>query len=192
MVAEQFNNSGNEVVMTFQDKIARSLYRMQNKLFDTHVHITGTQVDTIMLEIVEDRYHNESIDIVQYFDITCVLDFPNDEIPVSLSSTDSNMDSTSSNVLHLYDILPITCFFKNSDLAKLNVIKGSVILYKLKLIDGNFQVIPLQITDTVAKGNPSSAILWQEYTVAPVVNYELTNNSDYIRIVEEFRLKNTF
>lgn len=178
--------------MTIQDKIARSLYRMHNKLFDTHVQVTGTQVDTIMLEITEDRYHNESIEIVQYFDITCVLDFPNDEIPLSMSSTDNNMDSTSSNVLHLYDILPISCFFKSSDIAKLNVIKGSVILYKIKLLDGSFQVIPLQITDTVAKGNPSSAILWQEFTVAPVVSYELSNNEDYIRIVEEFKLKNTF
>lgn len=178
--------------MTIQDKIARSLYRMHNKLMDTHIQVTGTQVDTIMMEIVEDRYHNESIEIVQHFDIVCVIDFPNDEIPLSMSSTDNNIDSSSSNVLHLYDILPISCFFKSSDLAKLNVIKGSIILYKIKLMDGSFQVIPLQITDTVAKGNPSSAILWQEFTVAPVVNYELTNNPDYINIVEEFKTKNIF
>lgn len=178
--------------MTIQDKIGRSLYRMHNKLMDVNVQVTGTEVDTIMMEIVEDRYHNESIEIVQHFDITCVIDFPNDEIPLSMSSTDNNMDSSSSNVLHLYDILPITCFFKSSDLKKLNVIKGSVILYKIKLMDDSFQVIPLQITDTVAKGNPSSAILWQEFTVSPVVNYELTNSEDYQNIVREFKNKNTF
>lgn len=178
--------------MTIQDRIARATYRMQNKLMDTHVQVTGTQVDTIMMEIIEDRYHNEEITIKQYFEITCVIDFPNNEVPVSLSSTYTNTDANSSNVLHLYDILPITCFFKTSDIQKLDVIKGSIILYKLKLMDGSFQVMPLQITDTVAKGNPSSAIMWQEFTVAPVTNYELTQSQEYASIVEQFKEKNTF
>lgn len=178
--------------MTMQDTIGRKLYRMQNKLMDFHVQVTGTQVDTILIEIVEDRYHNESVEIKQSFDITCVISFPNDEIPVSMNSKNDNMSEGNSNVLHLYDILPITCFFKTSDLQKLNVIKGSVILYKIKAIDGSFQVMPLQITDAVAKGNPSSAIIWQEFTVAPVTNYELTNSEEYRNIVEEFKEKNIF
>jgi hypothetical protein len=59
-------------------------------------------------------------------------------------------------------------------------------------MDGTFQVIPFQITDTVAKGNPSSAILWQEFTIAPVTNYELMNSDEFARIVEDFKEKNTF
>ena len=178
--------------MTIQDRIGRALYRMHNSLMDLHVKVSGTQVDTVLLEITEDRYHNSNMEIKQYFDITVVIDFPNNEIPVSMSSTDNNMQEGSSNVLHLYDILPITCFFKTSDLQRLSVIKGSIILYKIKAIDGSFQVMPLQITDAVAKGNPSSAILWQEFTVAPVTSYELTSNQEYIDIVEDFKKKNTF
>src|SRR5574344_1523582 len=155
---------------SYQDTLARAMLAYQNKLMDFNVEITGTKVTTVLLEIEEDKYHNEGITIKSNSEITCIFNFPNNEIPVSMSSAQDNTASDSTNVLHLYDILPITCFFKTSDLQSLSVIKGSVVLYKIKMIDGNFQVIPFQITDAVAKGNPSSAILWQEFTVAPVTS----------------------
>jgi hypothetical protein len=173
--------------MTVQDCIARKLYNMQNSLFDRNVELSGTKVSTIMLDIVTDKYNNTQASIMQHFDIVCMIDFPMGEIPTSMGDTQSNTNSESSNVLHMYDILPITGFFKTSDLKRLNLIIGSVILYKIKNMVGGFQVIPLQIVDTVGKGNTSSAILWQEYTLSPVVDYALTSLPEYLEIVENFK-----
>lgn len=177
--------------MTSQDKLTRALYKMQLKLYDVKTEVTGTQCDSLLLEINSDKYGNEEVLISQYFELVAVFNFPEDEIPVSLSSTQNNQNPESTNVLHLYDIVPISCFVKSEDLQKLQIIIGSVILYKIKLMDGNFQIIPFQIIDCVAKGN-QSAILWQQLTVAPLLNYELLNNETYKQIVEDFKNKNTF
>lgn len=173
----------------FQDKLARSFQAFQDRLMDFNVELTGTKCSTILLEVLEDKYRNEQTVISQQYDITCVFNFPEDEIPVNLSSTDNNFDSSSSNTFHLYDIVPITCYLKTEDVARLKVIKGSIILYKIRTMDRAFQVIPFQILDVVAKGNPSSAILWQEFTVAPVTSYEILNNPQYKEIVDEFKLR---
>ncbi len=172
---------------TIQDCLARKIYAMQNSLMNLNVEYTGTKVSTILLDITEDKYGNNETVIRQYYDVTCVISFPMDEIPTSISSTQNNMEETSTNVLHMYDVLPITAYFKTDDLKQLSLIKGSVILYKIKNMTDDFQVIPLQITDAVSKGNASSGILWQEYTLAPVVDYSLTQSAEYIAIVEEFK-----
>lgn len=171
---------------SFQDSLARKLYRFQNKIQSFNVKIKGTEVSTIMLEIVEDRYHNTQMSIVNRMNVTCVISFPMDEIPVSLSSTQNSMSNESSNVLHLWELLPITCFFRNDEIENLNIRKGNIILYKLKTADGKFQVMELQITDCIAKGNPSSGILYSEYSLAPVTDFALRDNEEYRNIIDEY------
>lgn len=175
--------------MTVQDSIARKLYDFQNKLQSFNVQLKGTQVSTMIIEMTTDQYGNTESAIQQYFDVDCVFDFPQDEIPVSLSSTQNNMSENSSQVLHLWDLLPISMWVKNNDIKILNFKKGSIVLYPLKMADGNIQVIEFQITDLIAKGNPSSGILYSEYTVAPATDFALRDTEEYKQLVEEFREK---
>lgn len=114
------------------------------------------------------------------------MDFPDDDIPTS--TMDSNSSSqTQSNVLHMYDILPISAYFKNEDIKKYNIRKDSVILLKLRNFDDTFQILKLQITDSVSKGNVSSGVYHHNFVVAPITSYQLLNDDEFVSLVEELK-----
>lgn len=170
--------------MTINDRIGRKLKNMQNRLYDTRIKISGVSCNTVLLNISIDKYKNTEIIIDNYYDLECMLDFPNDEIPTSLTNTQDNQGSS---VLHMYDLLPISCFIKHKDVVDKHIKIGSVILYRIMNFDDTYQVIPFQILDVVGKGNPSSAIIWNQFTVAPTVSYQLDNEEYYQQIYEYYQ-----
>ena len=169
--------------MTIQDKIARKIFKYQNKLQSFNVKIKGTEIATCLLDIEEDKYGNTAMSLRAMAEVHCIFDFPMDEIPVSLSSTNSNTDKNSTQVLHLFELLPISCWFRNDDISELNIKKGMILLYPIKLADQNIQVIEFQVIDLVAKANPNSGVLYSEYTVAPATNFAFRETEEYQNIL---------
>lgn len=171
---------------TVQDCIARKLWKFTRKMEDRFVDVSGTQCHCAIVSVEFDKYQNtyQSVELSGFINV--MLDFPMDEIPTSsMNSNDSN--NTQSNVLHMYDILPINAYFKSEDIVKYNIRKDSVILFKLRNFDDTFQVIKLQIVDSVSKGNTSSGVYAHNFIVAPITSYQLLNDHEFKSIVEDLK-----
>lgn len=171
---------------TFQDCIARKMWKFTRKMEDNFIRISGTQCHCAVVDVDYDKYNNtyQTVELSGFIDV--LMDFPNDEIPTSTQDTNSSSD-TQSNVLHMYDILPINAYFKNEDIVKYNIRRDSVILFKLKNFDDTFQIIKLQITDAVSKGNVSSGVYAHNFVVAPITSYQLLNDSEFKAIIEDLK-----
>lgn len=171
---------------TVQDCLARKLWKFQKKMEDIHIRLSGTQCRCAVISIEFDKYNNtyQSVNLSGFTDV--LLDFPNDEIPTSSMSSNST-ESSNANVLHLYDVIPITANFKNEDITKYDIKKDSVILVRLRNFDDTFQIIKLQITDAVSKGNASSGVYYHTFTLAPITSYQLLNDPEFKSIVEELK-----
>jgi hypothetical protein len=174
---------------TVQDCIARKLWKFQRKMEDNHIFISGTQCHCAVIDVEYDKYNNtyQSVRLSNYINV--LLDFPMDEIPTSSQNTNSSSDSQS-NVLHMYDILPINAYFKNEDVVKYNIRRDTVIVFKLRNFDDTFQVIKLQVTDAVSKGNVSSGVYAHNFIVAPITSYQLLNDPEFKSIIEDLKNRN--
>ena len=174
---------------TVQDCIGRKLWNFQRKMEDTHIRLSGTQCRCAVIAIEIDKYQNtyQSVQLSGFVDV--LMDFPNDEIPTSSIDTQSSGEGNS-NVLHLYDVVPITANFKNEDIKKYDIRKDSVILVKLRNFDDSFQIIKLQITDSVSKGNASSGVYFHTFTLAPITSYQLLSDEEFKSIVAELEKDN--
>jgi hypothetical protein len=85
----------------------------------------------------------------------------------------------------MYDLLPISAYFKSEDIKKYNIRKDSVILLKLRMFDDSFQILKLQIVDAVSKGDASSGTYHHNFVVAPITSYELLNDVEFKSLIEE-------
>lgn len=171
---------------TVQDCIARKLWKFTRQMEDQFIRISGTQCHCAVIDVEYDKYNNtyQTIELSGFIDV--LMDFPNDEIPTSTQNSNSSSNSQS-NVLHMYDILPINAYFKSEDIVKYNIRRDSVILFKLKNFDDTFQIIKLQVTDSVSKGNVSSGVYAHNYIVAPITSNQLLNEPEFKSIVEELK-----
>lgn len=166
-----------------QDCISRKLWNFKRKMQDNFIFVGGTKCTCVVINVTYDKYDN-TIQSVNSSDLIEVLmDFPNNDIPTSTMSSNSSFESQS-NVLHMYDILPITAYFKNEDIIKYNIRRDSIILIKLRNFDNSFQVLKLQITDSISQGDISSGTYHHNFVVAPITSYEILNDSTFNSIVE--------
>ena len=169
---------------TVQDCIARKMWKFTRRMEDQFIRISGTQCHCAVIDVEFDKYQNsyQTVRLSDYVD--ALLDFPMDEIPTSsMNSNDSS--NIQSNVLHMYDILPITAYFKSEDVIKYNLRLDSVIVFKLRNFDDTFQTIKLQIVDTVSKGNTSSGVYAHSFIVAPITSSQLLNEPEFKSIINE-------
>ena len=168
-------------MLTANEKIQRAISYMQLKLHDASIQLLGTGgTHTYLIKLKQDMYQNKEYEILDYKSVFCRINFPGNEIPVMTLGTDVN--TTSNNVLHMYDILPITAHFRFEDDVK----TGNIILYKIKMGSGAFQVTPLEVLAPVATATQTNVVL-QEFNVAPVTNGELLNLTIFKSLVEKFR-----
>ena len=167
-----------------QDCLARRLWKFKRKMEDINIRISGTRCRCALINVIMDKYHNtcQSVELSGFVDV--VMDFPDNDIPTSTMNSNSSYNSQN-NVIHMYDLLPISAYFKNEDIKKYNIRKDSVIVLKLRNFDDSFQVLKLQIVDAVSKGNASSGVYHHNFIVAPITSYELQNDSNFKEIVEE-------
>lgn len=171
---------------TVQDCLARKLWKFNRKMEDNFINISGTRCRCAIINVEFDKYNNtyQSVDLSGFANV--VMDFPDDDIPTSTMSSNSSSE-TQSNVLHMYDVLPISAYFKNEDIIKYNIRKDSVILLKLRNFDESFQILKLQITDSISKGNASSGVYHHNFIVAPITSYQLINDDNFVSLVEELK-----
>ena len=169
---------------TVQDCIARKMWKFTRRMEDQFIRISGTQCHCAIIDVQFDKYQNsyQTVRLSDYVDV--LLDFPMDEIPTS-SMNSNNSSNTQSNVLHMYDILPITAYFKSEDVIKYNLRLDSVIVFKLRNFDNTFQTIKLQIVDTVSKGNTSSGVYAHSFIVAPITSSQLLNEPEFKSIIDK-------
>ena len=160
------------------------MWKFTRRMEDQFIRISGTQCHCAIIDVQFDKYQNsyQTVRLSDYVD--ALLDFPMDEIPTS-SMNSNNSSNTQSNVLHMYDILPITAYFKSEDVIKYNIRLDSVIVFKLRNFDDTFQTIKLQIVDTVSKGNTSSGVYAHSFIVAPITSSQLLNEPEFKSIVDE-------
>lgn len=170
-------------IKSIQDAIYRKLYPFQNKVTDTLIQTLGTGSTCFQIILDEDKYKNREYKIIDYNELYTLINFPGNEIPVTYSEFNNE---TSNQVLHLYDILPITAHFKNEDMQTKNIKKGNIILYKIKMADGNFNVLPLEIIDLVAQATVSN-VVWVQWNLALPTNYALLQLPEYQHIVKIFK-----
>jgi hypothetical protein len=175
-------------IQSIQDAIYRKLSYVQNKITDTLIQILGTGADCFQIILDEDKYKNKEYKITGYNSIYALIAFPDNEVPVGYST---NQNEQSSQVLHMYDLLPITCHFKNEDMQTKEIRKGNILLYKIKMADATFQVLPLEIIDLVAKATVSN-IVWVQWNLALPTNFAFLQSLEYQRIVETFKNTNTW
>jgi hypothetical protein len=171
---------------TIQDCIARRLWKFKRKMEDNFVQINGTRCHCGIINVQYDKYNNtyQSFELSGFIDV--VLDFPMSEIPTStMDGNDSS--NTQSNVLHMYDLLPINAYFKSEDIVKYNIRRDCIIIFKLKNFDDTFQIIKLQITDSISKGNVSSGVYVHNFIVAPITSYQLLNEPEFKSIIEKLK-----
>lgn len=169
---------------SIQQKLSIAFAQSQKKLFDTNIQSLGTGVNTILLDITEDMYGDESIEIIENKEIFVYINFPNNEVPLP---QDSNSNVDSGNTLHLYDILPITANFKFSD----NVKKGNVFFHKIKIAEGNYAVVPYQCLEAIGQSTITD-IVYVEWNVSPITNFELANSSAYQTLYNNFKDNNNW
>lgn len=169
---------------TIQDCIARKLWRYTRKLEDKHIQISGTQCHCVLIDVQYDKYNNtyQTVRLSNYIDV--LMEFPMDEIPTS-DMDSNNTSNAQSNVLHMYDILPINAYFKSEDVVKYNIRRDCVIVFKLRQFDDTFRTIKLQICDAVSKGNASSGVYAHNFIVAPITSSQLLNDEEFKSIIAE-------
>jgi hypothetical protein len=137
------------------------------------------------MSIDKDEFKNKTIVITDYKSLWCRIEFPGHEIPVLPDST--NNDSSIGNTLLLYELLPIEMYCLSTE--KVDI--GNVILYKYKLADNDVKVLPLQIVNQITKGGISESLI-NTFIVAPVTDYAITNNPEYLNLVEKFNNSNNW
>lgn len=170
------------------EKISRAVSYMQRKLNDILVRTQGQRVALIRLSYVQDKYFNYSQSMLSQMVTYAMINFPNEEVPMNFltdsmpKSTSTQQTSTSTNLVHAYDLLPITGRFLFSD----NVQFKDIILFKLKMPNGDYQVIQLQLNDAIARATISDIIV-QEWELAPPTDSTILTNSTYQAIVNYFK-----
>ena len=169
-----------------QDCIGRKLWKFKRRMEDAFIDVIGTNCRCAVINVEMDKYNNtyQSIDLSGFVNV--VMDFPNDDIPTSTMS-DNTSTSDNTNVIHMYELLPISAWFKNEDIKKYNIRRDSIILLKIRNFDDSFQILNLQITDAISKGNISSGVYHHNFIVAPITSYQLLNDPDYMSLVEELK-----
>ncbi len=166
--------------LNVSEKIQRATNSMQKKLHDNWITLTGANVNTFLIDMEQDKYQNRSYVLKDYKPISIRVEFPGQEIPVSTMGTNNNQ--TASNVLHLYDILPIVAYVRFSDEVK----TGNLIFYKVKLGNGEFQTLILQFLQPIAQAN-RVGIVYQEWVIAPCVDNRLLANPALQSLLKEYK-----
>lgn len=174
---------------SIQDCLARRIWNFKRKMEDNLIFVSGTRCRCAVIDVIFDKYQNtnQSVRLSGFVDV--VMDFPDNDIPTSTMNSNSSFESQS-NVIHMYDLLPISAYFKNEDIKKYNIRKDSVILLKLRNFDDSYQILMLQITDAISKGSASSGVYHHNFIVAPITSHQLLDDVDFNNLLEELKDSN--
>lgn len=168
-------------MLGISEKIQRATFKMQKKIHDNWINIMGNKsTNTFLIDAKKDKYNNKEYVITGYKPISIMVQFPGNEIPLSTMGNGNNQ--TSDQVLHLYDILPITAFVKFDTEIK----TGNLILYKIKLPNDEHQVLVLQFLQPIAQVN-RVGVVYMEWIVAPVTDHALLKNPAFKQIEEQYK-----
>jgi hypothetical protein len=169
-----------------QDKIQRAISALQIRLSSTMIKTLGTRAShCFFLSIEQDKYKNTATTIKEYGDISVVIVWPGNEIPMMLSNDIT--DSPEANMTpHLYDLLPIEMYIDPYDIKSRHIKKGDIILFKVKNIDDSWIVLPLQLVDMIGASTISNVVLIK-WNAAPTTSYQLSNMPEYQHVIQEFK-----
>lgn len=113
--------------MSLQSKIAESHSGLKRKLRDYMIKISGDEFKVIRIKVTEDKYEDETVEVIDDDVIDVILDMPAD-IPIDrLRTTVGSEFVTTTDNVFLFDILPIIGFARFED----NVEKGDFLIQKV-------------------------------------------------------------
>lgn len=115
--------------MGLQDKIIKSQIGATHSLRDYKISQMGFEGQVIRLKVEENRYGDETIEIINDDVITLSLDLP-DEIPQTRMRQDVTQEVAQTDSFFFYDILPIEGFSAFDD----NIEQGDILI--IKMFDG--------------------------------------------------------
>jgi len=147
-----------------QDLLQKSHSKLKRVLFDNNIKVMGEEVNCLRITLTYDPDFPD--DKVMQIDkaevITAVISFPGDILPMYDINGDytNNNTNNNQNVFYLYNVLPITAYFKFADEIKL----GDIIVYKRYNELGNASPIVFQVTRL--NGEFRRYENWREYIIA--------------------------
>jgi len=167
-------------MMSIQDKISTKLAPLQRKLFDNQINLMGSSTKVIRLQVITDKYMDETITVINNDVIEIILKIPS-EIPLYRLTRDTTSPViTEKTGLYLYDILPIEGYSRFED----NVEKGDIIIKKI--YDENMSTDPLLLILRVSEplgGISSNSLVWKKFNCSP---HNMTLTSDIKQIIQAY------
>lgn len=157
--------------MGIQDKISNSQARLKRKLFDYKVFISGTRHQLIRLKTEQNKYGDETIDIISSDKVILYLDIPGD-LPLSRLRSDI-LDPTQAQPenIFLFDILPVEGYSQFKD----NVEKGDIFIKTIYFDNANKYYLVLRVSEVVG-AVVNNSLTWKKFQCAPynmILPYEV-------------------
>jgi hypothetical protein len=171
----------NQIILSPAERISTGFAPVQKKLHDLKVRLMGQRVALIRIEAIEDKFFNMSQLMTKNIITHVLVNWPDQEFRAN-SFTNIDTNTTSSSLVHLYDLLPLTCHTQFKD----NVRIRDIIIFKMKMIDGGYQDVVLQMIDAITKSTVSD-VVYLEFQCAPPTDSVLLTNPNYQKILTEFK-----
>ena len=170
--------------MSIQERLSNVYSNLQRKLFDQQIYLTGSSMEVVRLKVVEDKYHDEEIQVISNDTITIAMDIPA-EIPLyrirnqtitAGNPTASQEPIEKATSIFLYDILPIEGYSRFED----NVEKGDIIIrfFSDENEETDALILILRVSEVLGSFNANS-LVWKRFQCAPH-NLTLTTEIEQI------------
>ena len=155
-------------MLSIQDKLSKASLSASKKLMDNSIDLLGTEVNAYRIYSTEDRYHDETIEVIDNSKLTVFIDIPND-FPFNRYRADDKRTAVTTEGLSLFEILPMEMMVKwsrkdSEDKAKSELITGDLLLY---IVEDEDTLIPMlfRIAETLGSFNKNLSYL--KYAIAP-------------------------
>lgn len=146
--------------MSIQSALMKSSARIYRSLFDLSVKTKGREVVTVHFKITEDRYENETFEIISEKSTISIIKYPVD-VPLERYRSDQFSLAVSSSKEFFYQLLPIELYTQFKD----DVEKGDYLIHFLSDEQGRKSPIILRVSETL--GRFTTEIVWKKQYCSP-------------------------
>lgn len=146
--------------MSIQSSIMRASAKVQRKLFDHSIQISGRERKVIHFYTNVDKYGNEDIEILSQKSTTVYINYPRD-LPIDRINSDTYEIGTTNNRVFMFDVLPIELFVQWKDRIEVNDFIVDF-LYTEKNVK-----FPIILKTSEFLGRFSTDLIWAKFLCSP-------------------------
>jgi hypothetical protein len=149
--------------MGIQDSLTNASAKVQRRLFDLNIKLTGREVQGLRFYVAEeDKYGDENeIRHISSSPITAIVNFPPGDIPLYRLRGETSGADVDDSGLFFYDILPIEVYCQWQD----KVEKGDFLVFSIQ--DENNKAMPVLLRFSNALGSFHTHLIWRKFMCAP-------------------------